>query len=60
MPGSDDDAEPTRYSLNAPCRFAFCRLDSISAPKGKSYAAQWLAYVRPCQRFTHGLATARA
>jgi hypothetical protein len=39
---------------------AFCRLDGISAPDVKSFAAQWLAYVYPCQRFTHGLATARA
>ena len=60
MPGSDDDAEPTRCSHNAPYRVAFCRLDGIGAPKGKSYAAQWLAYVRPCQRFTCGLTTARA
>lgn len=60
MPGSIDDAEPARYSHGAPCRVAFCRLEGISAPGVKSYAAQWLAYVRPCQRFAHGLATARA
>jgi len=60
MPGSNDDAEPARCSLDASCRVAFCRLEGIGAPIMKSYAAQWLAYVRPCQRFTCGLATARA
>jgi hypothetical protein len=39
---------------------AFCRLDGISAPDVKSFAAQWLAYVYPCQRFARGLAAARA
>jgi hypothetical protein len=43
-----------------PDRVAFCRLDDIGAPFVKSFATQWLARTRPCQRFTRGLATARA
>jgi hypothetical protein len=60
MPGSDDDAEPTRRSLDAAGRVAFCRLDGMGARIVKSYAAQWLAYARPCQRFARRLATTPA
>lgn len=60
MPGSDDDAEPPGARDDAPGRVAFCRLEGIGAPNGKSYAAQWLAYAYPCQRFAHGLTTAHA
>src|SRR6185437_13490750 len=60
MPGSADDAEPAGTRSSVPVRVAFCRLESISAPNGKSFVAQWLAYVLPCQRFTCGLATDRA
>jgi hypothetical protein len=60
MPGSNDDAKPPGARDHAPGRVAFCRLEGIGAPKGKSYAAQWLAYAYPCQRFACGLATARA
>jgi len=60
MPGSIDDAEPSGACVDAPVRMAFCRLDGISAPDVKSFAAQWLAYVYPCQRFARGLAAARA
>jgi hypothetical protein len=31
-------------------RIAFCRTESIGAPK-LVFAAQWLAYAIPCQRF---------
>jgi hypothetical protein len=60
MPGSNDDAEPPGARDDAPEHAAFCRLEGIGAPNGKSYAAQWLAYAYPCQRFTSGLAAARA
>jgi hypothetical protein len=60
MPGSIDDAEPSGACDYAPKRIAFCRLEGIGTPIGKSYAAQWLAYAYPCQRFARGLATARA
>src|SRR5262249_49857765 len=39
--------------------FAFCWTENISAPN-LSYAAQYLAYALPCQRFACGLTTARA
>jgi hypothetical protein len=38
---------------------AFCWTENISAPN-LSYAAQYLAYAPPCQRFACGLATTRA
>ena len=38
---------------------AFCRTENISAPN-LSYAAQYLAYALPCQRFACGLTTTRA
>ena len=60
MPGSFDDAEPPGTRVHAPGRIAFCRLEGIGTPIRKSYAAQWLAYAYPCQRFTFGLAAARA
>ena len=60
MPGSTDDAEPAGTRDSAPARVAFCRLEGIGTPNGKSFAAQWLAYAFPCQRFTCGLTTARA
>ena len=41
-------------------RIAFCRLESIGTPNVKSFAAQWLAYTHPCQRFADGLAAACA
>jgi hypothetical protein len=38
---------------------AFCWTENISAPN-LSYAAQYLAYMLPYQRFACGLTTARA
>ena len=38
---------------------AFCWTENISAPN-LSYAAQYLAYALPCQRFACGLTTTRA
>jgi hypothetical protein len=60
MPGSFDDAELPGTRGIAPEHIAFCRLEGIGAPKWKSYAAQWLAYAYPCQRFTFSLAAAHA
>lgn len=60
MPGSLDDAELPGARGHAPGHVAFCRLESIGAPNEKCYAAPWLAYAYPCQRFAHGLAAARA
>jgi hypothetical protein len=39
--------------------FAFCWTENICAPN-LSYAAQYLAYALPCQRFACGLTTTRA
>lgn len=60
MPGSTDGAELTGARESAPDHVAFCRLDGMGAPVEKCFAAQWLAYAYPCQRFTYGLAAARA
>ena len=40
-------------------RIAFCRTESIGAQK-LFFAAQWLAYAIPCQRFASPLAGRRA
>ena len=40
-------------------RIAFCRTESIGAPK-LVFAAQWLAYAIPCQRFASPLTGRRA
>ncbi|HSY51245.1 MAG TPA: hypothetical protein VLC46_20735 [Thermoanaerobaculia bacterium] len=40
-------------------RFAFCWTESIGIPK-LFYAAQWLAYAIPCQRFVTSLAERHA
>ena len=60
MPGSIDDAGPPVARDDVPGRVAFCRLEGIGTPIWKSYAAQWLAYTYPCQRFADSLAAARA
>jgi hypothetical protein len=36
-------------------RIAFCRMQAIGIPK-VTFAAQWLAYSLPCQRFAPALA----
>ena len=60
MPGSNDDAELPSTRDTVLEHVAFCRLEGIGAPGGKCYAAQWLAYAYPCQRFACGLTTAHA
>jgi hypothetical protein len=40
-------------------RVAFCGTENISTPN-LSYAAQYLAYALPCERFTSALADTRA
>src|ERR1700748_2977461 len=49
-----DDAEPTMSRDRDMGRIAFCRTESIGAPK-LVFAAQWLAYAIPCQRFASPL-----
>jgi len=60
MPGSPDGAEPVSTCDIALLRVVFCRLEGIDTPVEKSFAAQWLAYALPCQRFMCSLATAHA
>jgi hypothetical protein len=43
-----------------PDRIAFCRNEGIGTPDDWNFAAQWLAYALPYQRFTRRLATTRA
>ncbi len=44
----------------APIRIAFRQQNNVSARKEGSFAAQWLAYALPCQRFADALAGSRA
>lgn len=59
MPGSQTTWGRTGTCANAPVRVAFCFFEGISTPDG-IFAAQWLAYTHPCQRFTYTLADIRA
>lgn len=50
MPGSTTTrGRPASRGRDAG-RVAFCRTEGIGTPK-VAFAAQWLAYVFPCQRF---------
>lgn len=55
MPGSQTTRgrEGTRDSV--PPRVAFCDFERIGTPD-EIFAAQWLAYTHPCQRFAQPLA----
>jgi len=44
----------------APIRVAFRQRNNVSARDEGSFAAQWLAYALPCQRFADALAATRA
>jgi hypothetical protein len=60
MPGSPDGAESIGARVVALDRVVFCRLEGIDTPVVKSFAAQWLAYTLPCQRFMCSLAAVHA
>jgi hypothetical protein len=51
MPGSR--TSPGRQSAcdGALCRVAFCLCHSVGTQDSQSFAARWLAYAYPCQRF---------
>jgi hypothetical protein len=55
MPGSQTTQGRSGTRVYAPARVAFCHFESISTPE-EIFAAQWLAYTLPCQRFAHTLA----
>ena len=59
MPGSQTTQGRTDTRAHAPARVAFCLFESIGTPEG-IFAAQWLAYTLPCQRFAHGLTAMNA
>jgi len=59
MPGSQTTWGRTGARAHAPVRVAFCNFESIGTPKG-IFAAQWLAYTLPCQRFVHVLTAMNA
>ncbi len=56
MPGSQTTQGRTDTRVCAPVHVAFCLFESIGTPDG-IFAAQWLAYTLPCQRFVHNLAS---
>ena len=59
MPGSQTTRGRTGARAGALARIAFCLFESIGTPEG-IFAAQWLAYTLPCQRFAHGLTAMNA
>ena len=54
MPGSQTTQGRAGARALAPAHVAFCLFESIGTPDGV-FAAQWLAYTLPCQRFVHTL-----
>jgi len=59
MPGSQTTWGRAGTRTIAPAHVAFCHFESIGTPEG-IFAAQWLAYTLPCQRFARGLAAMSA
>ena len=60
MPGSATTQGRLGTCDDVPDRVAFRQTDGVGPLEKSSFAARWLAYVLPCQRFAHGLAAARA
>jgi hypothetical protein len=60
MPGSA--TTPGRLGTRdvAPIRVAFRQPNDVCTRQERSFAAQWLAYALPCQRFADTLASSRA
>jgi hypothetical protein len=50
MPGSQTARGRRAARNHAPRRVAFRCLDGVGTPE-QTFAAQWLAYAFPCQRF---------
>src|SRR4029077_19044389 len=55
MPGSQTARGRAAARAGAPVRVAFRRLEGVGTPE-QTFAAQWLAYALPCQRFDARLA----
>jgi hypothetical protein len=60
MPGSQTTSGRAGPRAIAPARVAFRTQEKRRHPRSVIFAVQWLAYTLPCQRFTDGLAAARA
>jgi len=60
MPGSSTTPGRPGTHANAPVRVAFRSYDSVGTRDECTFAAQWLAYVIPCQRFASTLADTHA
>lgn len=51
MPGSPTTPGRTGARINAPIRIAFRQENDVGTRKEATFAARWLAYAYPCQRF---------
>jgi hypothetical protein len=60
MPGSQTTRGGTGPRDGGPMPVAFCCHDGIGTPNDIAFAAPYLAYTHPCQRFACGLTAAYA
>ena len=60
MPGSTTTPGRPGTRVGAPLRVAFRDLKRVGTQRYTCFAAQWLAYALPCQRFAGILADAAA
>ena len=60
MPGSQTSQSPVDACDFASTDVAFRNENCVGTLISEHFAAQWLAYMCPCQRFACSLATARA
>lgn len=56
MPGSTTTQDQTDARLGAPAHVAFRSVNSVGVLDMEPFAARWLAYTHPCQRFATCLA----
>ena len=56
MPGSQTALGRVSARNSAPARLAFRQQNDVGAQNKADFAAQWLAYAYPCQRFDACLA----
>jgi hypothetical protein len=56
MPGSQTTPGQPGTRISAPVRVAFHQCNGVGPQNKSPFAAQWLAYTHPCQRFEMCLA----
>ena len=56
MPGSQTTPGRLGARVIAPSRVAFRQRNGVGSREEGTFAAQWLAYALPCQRFADALA----